>query len=110
MLPPKMGDGVVGSSSGGVKPAGGSFTGASAAAALPSAASALMGHGPAVDLPGLGVAGKDKDDGCFHGAARRVPEFGVERVEERREAWVAMAMRRERESERGRVMGCVGRM
>lgn len=87
---------MVGSSSGGVKPAGGSFTGASVAE--PSAAAALMSRGPAANLPGLGVVGKDKDDGCFHGAARRVPEFGVERVEEKREAWVAMAMR---ERERG---------
>lgn len=110
MLPPKMGDGMVGSSSGGVKPAGGSTRGsvaATSAAALPSPGVVdLMGRGPEADLPGLGVAGKDKDDGCFHGAARRVPEFGVERVEEMREAWVAMATRRERE----RVMVCVRRM
>jgi hypothetical protein len=93
---------VVGSSCGGVKPTGASFTGVSVAE--PSAAAAMVN----LDLVALGVLEKDKADGCFHGAARRLPEFGVERAGERREAWVAMAMREERERERER--GCVRRM
>lgn len=82
---------MVGSSCGGVKPTGASFTGASVAE--PSAAAALMN----LDLVGLGVVEKDKADGCFHGAARRLPEFGVEMAGERREVWVAMAMRERRD-------------
>lgn len=86
MLPPKIGDGVFGSNSGGVKPTGASsFVGASV---LPSAAAALMAvrSGMAVDLSGLGAVKEMRED-CFHG------DFGLERVVGvKREAWVAMAM------------------
>lgn len=66
MLPPKIGDGVFGSNSGGVKPTG--------ASVLPSAAAvALMAvrSGVAVALSGLGVVKEMRED-CFHG------DFGLE--------------------------------
>ena len=84
MLPPKIGLGVLGSSSGGVKPTGASLVGASAAV--------LTVRGGTANLVGLKL-GKDKVDGCFHEATTRSPDFGVERVDVKREAWVAMAMR-----------------
>ena len=96
MLPPKIGDGVLGSNCGGVKPTGASFTGASA---FPSAAAALIVRDGMLDLADLALV-KDKVDGCFHDEMRRSPEFGVDSVGVNREAWVAMAMERERERER----------
>jgi len=49
-----------------------------------------------LDLADLALV-KDKVDGCFHDEMRRSPEFGVDSVGVNREAWVAMAMERERE-------------
>lgn len=77
MLPLKIGDGVFGSNSGGVKP-----TGAASFVATPSAAaSARMERrdGATVDLSGLTVVKEESDD-CFHG------DFGLERVGVKREA------------------------
>lgn len=82
MLPPKIGDGVLGSNSGGVKPTGASSLGGASA---PSAA-ALMDI-----LENLRVFKpvKAKEEDCFHGKATRSPDFGAG---VKREAWVAMAM------------------
>lgn len=81
MLPPKMGDGVLGSNSGGLNPTGASFVGASSAMAL------MVVLGGNEDLGSFGAV-KESDDDDFHGAATRSPE----RVGVKREAWVAMAM------------------
>lgn len=87
MLPPKIGEGVFGSNSGGVNPTGAS----SFVVALSSAAAALI---VLVNLRGLGLV-KDTVDGCFHGTVTRSlglgpgPERGVV---VKMEAWVAMAM------------------
>lgn len=71
MLPPKMGDGVLGSSSGGVKPTGAaSFVGVS----VVSSAMALMLRGTV--LSGL----EDRDDGCFHGTVARWLDLAAERA------------------------------
>ena len=89
MLPPKIGDGVFGSSSGGVKPTGASFVGAS----VFSSAMALMERG--TYLSGLVAVVIDRDDGCFHGMVARSLELAVERAAGvKREAWVAMAITR----------------
>lgn len=82
MLPPKMGEGVLGSNSGGVKPTGASFVGASSAMAL------IVVLGATEDLGSFGVV-KESEDDDFHGTVTRSPE----RVGVKREAWVAMAMR-----------------
>lgn len=80
MLPAKIGDGVLGSSSGGVKPTGASLVGTS------SAAAALMVVKRAVDLGGLTVVKEVIGEDCFHG------EDGLEIDGVKREAWVAMAI------------------
>lgn len=82
MLPPKMGDGVLGSSWGGVNPTGASFVGAS----VFSSAAALTEK-----LSGLGLL-KDKEnevDG-FHGSLFVLPV--VEIVGVKRPAWAAMVL------------------
>lgn len=90
MLPPKIGDGVLGSNCGGVKPTGASafFTGASSV--LPSAAETFIDVVLVVvmNLRGLGVVKVEVRD-CFHGTVTRSERaVGVKRV-----AWVAMAMK-----------------
>lgn len=91
MLPPKIGDGVVGSSSGGVKPTGASFGGAtvfSSAAAL-----ILMVLVVEESMSGFGAM-KEEDTDCFHGTVERSTlVFGAEGVGVKRVACVAMAMR-----------------
>lgn len=75
MLPPKIGDGVVGSSSGGVKPTGASasFVGATV---FSSAAEILMGLDATVErVSDLGAMKVEVTD-CFHGAEA----VGVKRV------------------------------
>lgn len=73
MLPLKIGDGVVGSSCGGVKPAGASFVGAT----VFSSAEILMGLiGAVVErVSDLGAMKVEVTD-CFHGAEA----VGVKRV------------------------------
>lgn len=91
MLPPKIGEGVFGSNSGGVKPTGASFVGVSVCL---SAAAALMVLDAAENLSDLGVVKGERDvKDCFQGAATRSPEFEVDKVGVKREAWVAMAMK-----------------
>ena len=77
MLPAKMGDGVFGSSSGGVNPTGSSLVGA----ATSSAAALMVVKVREVNLSCLTA----KEEG-FHGDA------GFERVGVKREAWAAMAI------------------
>lgn len=90
MLPPKIGDGVFGSSSGGVNPAGAS---GSLVVAGASSAMARMGRwATAETLPLVGLRAENCARDCFHGAATRSPEFGAESVGVKREACVAMAM------------------
>lgn len=91
MLPPKIGDGVFGSSSGGVKPTGASFV--AVVSAFSSVASALMVRG-AMMLFGDLKLGSVRNGGCFRNtAAMRSPDFGVRRVDGvKREAWVAIAI------------------
>lgn len=99
MLPPKIGEGVFGSNSGGVNPTGagagaGAFSVLTGVSVLSSADAAVLivvlGEA-VVNLIGLSVM-KDKVDGCFHG-------LGVERGGVKREAWVAMAMEMETDIE-----------
>lgn len=85
MLPPKIGEGVFGSSSGGVKPTGASFVTASA---VSSAAAALI---VLENLRGLGEE-KEKVGDCFHGTETRSVGLRAEKEGLKREAWVAMAM------------------
>lgn len=84
MLPPKIGDGVLGSSSGGVNPTGASSL--AGASAFPSAAAALM----VVLGENLGSLGfrKDRDDeaDCFYARAARSPDLEPMRVGVKREA------------------------
>ena len=63
MLPANMGDGVLGSSSGGVNPTGASLVGASSEAAE---AAALMVVNLGDDLSGLMVVMEVSGDDCFH--------------------------------------------
>lgn len=80
MLPPKIGDGVFGSSSGGVNPTGASFVGVS----VFSAAARMVARGArGEEKRGLGV--KERRGEGLNLEVER--EFGV-----KREAWVAMAM------------------
>lgn len=67
MLPPKIGDGVLGSSSGGVKPTGASFVGVSV---FPSAMALMVLVRGALCFSGL----TENDDDCFHGAEDLVVE------------------------------------
>lgn len=92
MLPAKIGEGVFGSNSGGVKPTGASSL-VGASAAFPSAAAALIVRCATDNLSGLGLI-KDKVGDCFHGTVTRSPDFEAERLGVKREAWVAMAMKR----------------
>ena len=83
MLPPKIGEGVFGSSSGGVNPTGASFVATSVAASVLSSVAAIfvvLG----VNLVGLREM-KDRVEGCFH-------VLGVESGGVKREACVAIAM------------------
>ena len=85
MLPPKIGEGVFGSSCGGVKPAG-AFLGSTAGSAVwPSARMAVL-EGETADLSGLV---KEMRVEFFH------DELGVVRAGVNREACVAMAILRE---------------
>lgn len=88
MLPPKMGDGVLGSRVGGVNPTGASLVGAS----VDSSAMARMGrHGVADLFSPLGTEKQWRD--CFQGAATRsAAGLAAESGEANREAWAAMAM------------------
>ncbi|GKU86576.1 hypothetical protein SLEP1_g1088 [Rubroshorea leprosula] len=82
-----MGDGVLGSNSGGVKPTGASFAGA--ASVFPSAAAALMVLEKEKDL----VVKEIEEDG-FHGARGRLLDFGVVIAGVKRAAaWAAMAVK-----------------
>lgn len=90
MLPAKIGEGVFGSSSGGVNPTGAaasSFAGAGAgAASVFSSAAALiivLFDVPAENFAVFGVAREKEDD--FHDLEMGSPG-------EKRDAWVAMAM------------------
>ena len=88
MLPPKIGDGVFGSSSGGVNPTGASsFAGGGCVLASSAATRNVL---EVVSLWGLGV--KDKVVDCFHGTVMRSVGFEAEMGGVKREAWVAMAM------------------
>lgn len=90
MLPPKIGEGVFGSSSGGVNPTGASFFAGSfvAASAASSAAAALI---VLDNLRGF-AEGKEKLVDCFHGTEARSVGLRPEKGGVKREAWVAMAM------------------
>lgn len=77
MLPAKMGDGVLGSSSGGVNPTGASLVGVAT-----SSAAALMVKVREVSLSCFTAVKED----CFHG------ETGFESVGVKREACAAMAI------------------
>ena len=92
MLPPKIGEGVFGSNSGGVNPTGASsfFSGAFT---FSSAAALTVVLGKVVNLRGLGVV-KDKVVDCFHGTGTRSLGLGPDRGGVKREAWVAMAILR----------------
>nr|GMD70474.1 Calcium-binding EF-hand [Ipomoea batatas] len=89
VLPPKMGDGVLGSRVGGVNPTGASLVGAS----VVSSAMARMGRHAAAGLfRPLGTTEKQWRD-CFQGAATRsAAGLAAESGEAKREAWAAMAM------------------
>lgn len=86
MLPPKIGDGVFGSSSGGVKPTGASFVGASV---FSSAAAALTVLWAMDKVRGLGLVNK-KDEVGFHGIRGSLLVLGVVILGVKRPAWVAM--------------------
>lgn len=91
MLPPKIGDGVFGSSSGGVNPTGASSF-AGGASVLASSATTRNVLKDVVYLWGFGM--KDKVVDCFHGTARRSEGFGpAEMGGVKRKAGVAMAMK-----------------
>lgn len=91
MLPPKIGEGVVGSSSGGVKPTGASSF-VSASVFSSTEAATLTVRCATENLSGLGVV-KGMVGDCFHGTVTRSPDFEAERGGVKREAWVAMAMK-----------------
>jgi len=86
VLPPKIGEGVFGSSSGGVNPTGASFVTASAAVSSPAAALTVFDN-----LRGF-AEGKEKVGDCFHGTETRSVGLRAEKGGVKREAWVAMAM------------------
>lgn len=98
MLPAKIGEGVFGSNSGGVKPTGASsFAGVSVAAAFPSAAEALIVLEAVFgNLSGFGVT-KEEEIDCFHGTTTRSLVLEAERVGVKRVvAWHAMVGEDER--------------
>lgn len=87
MLPPKIGEGVFGSSSGGVNPTGAASTFAGASV-VSSAAAALI---VLENLRGFGLE-KERLEFCFHGTEARSLALRPERGGVKREAWVAIAM------------------
>lgn len=82
MLPAKMGEGVLGSKVGGVKPAGASFV----SAAFPSAAAALMVNRDD-DFEDNETLDDDDDDDDFRETSPEAKEDGANS-----EAWVAIAI------------------
>lgn len=82
MLPAKMGEGVLGSKVGGVKPAGASFV----SAAFPSAAAALMVNRDD-DFEDNETLDDDDDDDDFRETSPEAREDGA-----KSEAWVAIAI------------------
>lgn len=92
MLPAKIGEGVLGSNSGGVNPTGAALAGASAGASAASPAAALIVRWETQNLSCLGLV-KERVEDCFHGTVTRSPDFEAERGGVKREAWVAMAMK-----------------
>jgi len=80
VLPPKIGEGVFGSSSGGVNPTG--------ASVVWSVAAALIVR---ENLRGFEVE-KERVEDCFHGAVARSLGLRPERGGVKREAWVAIAI------------------
>lgn len=95
MLPPKIGDGVVGSNSGGVKPTGASFFAGTSVlpSVLPSAAETFTVLW-VENFRDLGVVKVEESD-CFHGTETWLLDFGAERVGVKSVAWVAMAMKKD---------------
>lgn len=93
MLPPKIGEGVLGSSSGGVNPTGASSLAGAASVFVSSAAKTLTERDGAWEsLRGLGVAKEVVEMDCFHEAvalSTETPVLGTKRLVV---AWVAMAM------------------
>lgn len=82
MLPAKIGEGVVGSNSGGVNPIG-AFSLVSASAPSAAAARTVLENLTVLELL------NDTDEDAFHGIATRSPDF---RVVVKMEVCVAMAM------------------